>query len=150
MTVKILWVFFIVTPVRWHQNLSFEVGIVISVLFLATQLIYPVLKTKITQSQVWGLLVLLNHRKSSQKPSETNTSTTLDKKKKNRRGDASWDIEDSAVRSLRDASMREVTEVASHVRLRFGSLIKHLDSLISQDSDFVHRQHGSFFFFCPG
>ena len=27
-------------------------------------------------------------------------------------------------------------------------LIKHLDSSISQDSDFMHQQHGSFF--CPG
>ena len=42
--------------------------------------------------------------------------------------------------------MREVTAVASRVRSRFRSWIKHSDSSISLDSDFMHQQHGSFFF----
>ena len=41
--------------------------------------------------------------------------------------------------------MREVAAVASRVRSRFRSWIKHLDSSISQDSDFMHQQDGSFF-----
>ena len=61
--------------------------------------------------------------------------------KKNHRGDASSDIEESAVWFRRDA-------VASRVRSRFCSWIKHLVSLISQNSDFMHQQHGSFFW--PG
>ena len=76
-----------------------------------------------------------------------NWHTTLDKKK-NHRGDASCDIEESAVRFRRDASMREVAAVTSRIRSRFRSWIKHCDSSISQDSDFMHQQHGSFF--CPG
>ena len=47
--------------------------------------------------------------------------TTLDKKKKNHRGDASCDIEESAVWFHCDASMREVAAVASRVRLQFRS-----------------------------
>ena len=44
------------------------------------------------------------------------------------------------------ASMREVVAVASRVRSWFRSWIKHPDSSISQDSDLMHQQHGSFFF----
>ena len=39
---------------------------------------------------------------------------------------------------------------ASRVRSRFRSWIKHRDSSISRDSDFMHQQHGSFFFFVQG
>ena len=74
--------------------------------------------------------------------------TFFKKKKKNHRGDASCDIEESAVWFRRDASMREVAAVTSRIRSRFRSWIKHPDSSISQDSDFMHQQHGSFF--CPG
>ena len=66
------------------------------------------------------------------------------KKKKNHPGDSSCDIEESAVWFRHDALMREVAAVASRVRSRFRSWIKHLDSSISQDSDFMHQQHGSF------
>ena len=66
-------------------------------------------------------------------------------KKKNHPCDASCDIEESAVWFRRDASMREVAAVASRIRSRFRSWIKHLDSSISQDSDFMHQQDGSFF-----
>ena len=69
--------------------------------------------------------------------------TTVDKKKTHC-GNASCDIEESAVWFRRDASMREV---ASRVRSQFRSWIKHPDSLISQDSDFMHQQHLFFFFF---
>ena len=68
------------------------------------------------------------------------------KKKKNHHGDASCDFEESAVWFRCDASMREVAAVASCIRSRFHSWIKHPDSSISQDSDFMHQQHGSFFF----
>ena len=70
---------------------------------------------------------------------------TGQKKKKNHPCDASCDIEESVVWFRCDASMREVAAVASRVRSRFRSWIKPLDSLISQDSDFMHQQHGSFF-----
>ena len=70
--------------------------------------------------------------------------TTL-AKEKNHPCDASCDIEESAVWFRRDSSMREVAAVASRVRSRFRSWIKHLDSSISQDSDFIHQLHGSFF-----
>ena len=63
--------------------------------------------------------------------------------KKNHRGDASWDIEESAVWFRRNPSMCEVT---SRIRSRFRSWIKHPNSSISQDFDFMHHQHGSFFF----
>ena len=42
-----------------------------------------------------------------------------------------------------------VAAVASRVRSRFHSWIKLHDSSISQDSNFMHHQHGSFFF-CSG
>ena len=66
-------------------------------------------------------------------------------KNKNHPCDASCDIEESAVWFRRDASMREVAAIASRVRSRFRSWIKHLDSSISQYSDFMHRQDGCFF-----
>ena len=39
---------------------------------------------------------------------------------------------------------------ASHVRSRFRSRMKHLDSSISQDSDCMHQLHCSFLFFVQG
>ena len=57
------------------------------------------------------------------------------KNTKNHRDNASRDIEESAVWFCRDASMRKVVAVASHVRSRFRCWIKHHDSSISQDSD---------------
>ena len=66
------------------------------------------------------------------------------KKKRNHRGDASCDIEESAVWFCRDAWKRGSHK--SHL-LAVGSWIKHPNSSISQDSDFMHQQHGSFFFF---
>ena len=74
------------------------------------------------------------------------TCNALDKKKKNHLGDAPSDIEESAVWFCHDALMHEVAAVASRVRSRFRSWIKHSDSSISKDSDFMHQQHGSFFF----
>ena len=74
------------------------------------------------------------------------TCTALDKKKKkNDLGDAPSDIEECAVWFCHDASMHEVAAVASRVRSQLRSWIKHSDSSISQDSDFMHQQHGSFF-----
>ena len=55
------------------------------------------------------------------------------------------DIEECAAWFRCDASMREVAAVASRVRSRFCSWIKLRDSSISQDSDFMNQQHGSFF-----
>ena len=59
--------------------------------------------------------------------------------------DYNCDIEESAVWFSRDASMHEVAAVVSGVRSRFCSWIKRSDSSISQDSDFMHQQHRSFF-----
>ena len=73
------------------------------------------------------------------------TCTALDKKKKNHLGDAPSDFEESAVWFCHDASMHEVAAVASRVRSPFRSWIMHSDSSISQDSEFMHEQHGSFF-----
>ena len=65
--------------------------------------------------------------------------------KKTHRGDGACDIEESAVWFFCDASMREVVTVASRIHSRLCSGIKHRDSSISPDSDFMH-QHGSFIF----
>ena len=58
--------------------------------------------------------------------------------------DYDCNIEESAVWFSRNASMHEVAVVVSGVRSRFRSWFKHSDSSISQDSDFMHQQHGSF------
>ena len=78
-------------------------------------------------------------------------TTTLDKKKKkekkkNHCGEASYDIKEFAVWFRCDASMREVAAIASRVRSRFRSWIKHPDSSISKDSDLCISSMVLFFF----